>query len=74
MDRRRKAIHSSDWEERAFRNLNSNEMVHVFNATLENILTNFIRHETTFCDDQHPSWITEKVSLMIRIKHTRVIS
>lgn len=33
---------------RAFRNLNPNEMVHVFNKTIENIRINFIAHETIF--------------------------
>ena len=35
----RKAIHGFNWKI-PFRNLNPNEMVHFFNKTLKNILTN----------------------------------
>ena len=42
-----------NWE-RAFFNLNINEMVSVFHTTVKNIMENCIPHETIICDDRDP--------------------
>ena len=53
-----------NWE-RAFFNLNINEMVSDFNTTMKNIMANFIPHETTICDDRDPPWINNTIKHLI---------
>ena len=53
-----------NWE-RAFFNLNINEMVSVFNTTVKNIMANFIPHETIICDDRDPPWINNRIKQLI---------
>ena len=53
-----------NWE-RAFFNLNINEMVSVFNTTIKNIMANFIPHETIICDDRDPPWINNRIKKLI---------
>ena len=52
-----------NWE-RAFFNLNINEMVSVFNTTVKN-MANFIPHETIICDDRNPPWINSRTKKII---------
>ena len=47
----RRAMSEFNWE-RAFFNLDINEMVSVCNTTIKNIMANFIPHETIICDDR----------------------
>ena len=47
----RKAINGFHLE-KSFQNMNVNDMVHLFNWTIKNILGNFIVHETNRCDDR----------------------
>ena len=38
-----------------------NEKVSIFNATIKNILSNYIPHETITCDDRDPPWINKSI-------------
>ena len=60
----RRAMNDFNWE-RAFFNLNINEMVSVFNKTIKNIMANFIPHETIICDDRDPPWINNRIKKII---------
>ena len=60
----RRAMNEFNWE-RAFFNLNINEMVSVFNTTIKNIMANFIPHETIICDDRDPPWINNRIKQLI---------
>ena len=53
-----------NWE-RAFFNLDINEMVSVYNTTIKNIMANFIPHETIICDDGDPPWINNRIKQII---------
>ena len=41
-------------------------MVHLFNKTIKNILSNYIHHETITCDDGDPPWINSKIKQLIQ--------
>ena len=41
-------------------------MVHLFNKTIRNILSNYIPHETITCDDRDPPWINSKIKQLIQ--------
>ena len=41
-------------------------MVHLFNKTIKNTLSNYIRHETITCDDRDPSCINSKIKQLIQ--------
>ena len=47
--------------ELSFVNMKINEMVYLF----ENILTDYILHKVTTCDDKDPSWINETIASLI---------
>ena len=51
---------------KSFRNLCINEMVHLFNKTIKNILSNYIPHETITSDDRDPPWINSKIKQLIQ--------
>ena len=53
IDQIKRAIEKFPWE-KSFRNLCINEMVHLFNKTIKNILSNYIPHEKITCDDRGP--------------------
>ena len=65
MDQIERAIEQFPWE-KSFRNLRINEMVHLFNKTIKNILSNYIPHETITCDDRDPPWINSKIKQLIQ--------
>ena len=44
-----------NWE-RAFHRKNISEEVSILNNTINNVLSNFIPHETATCDDKKPPW------------------
>ena len=44
-------------------------MVFLFNRTIKNILSNYIPHEITICDDRDPTWINNKVKELINEKN-----
>ena len=60
VDHIRKAINESPWE-RKFKYNSMNEKVSIFNATIKNILSNYIPHETITCDDRDPPWINKSI-------------
>ena len=60
----RRAMNDFNWE-RAFFNLNTNEMVSVFNTIIKNIMTNFFPHETIICDDRDHPWINNRIKKLI---------
>ena len=53
VDHIRKAINGFQWE-KSLQHMNVNDMVHLFNRTIKNILHNFITHEIITCDDKDP--------------------
>ena len=68
VDHIRKAINGFQWE-KSFQNMNVNDMVHLFNRTIKNILHNFIPHETITCDDRDPPWINSSIRRLIQDKN-----
>ena len=56
----RRALNEFYWE-RAFFNLDINELVSVCNTTVKNIMANFIPHETIICDNRDPPWINNRI-------------
>ena len=46
-----------------------NEKVNIFNATIENILSNYIPHETVTCGDRDPPWIYKNIKQLILEKN-----
>ena len=44
-------------------------MVHLLNRTIENILRNFIPHETITCDNRDPPWINSSIRRLIQDKN-----
>ena len=53
------AIRDFNWE-RAFHRKNINEKVLALNNTINNVLSNFIPHETITCDNKKPPWFKTK--------------
>ena len=73
IDQIKKAIEQFPWE-KSFRNLRINEMVHLFNKTIKNILSNYIPHEKITCDDRDPPWVNSKIKQLIQeVIHTEFI-
>ena len=50
-------------------NMNVNDMVHLLNRTVKNILRNIIPHETITCDDRDPPWINSSIRRLIQDKN-----
>ena len=63
-----KAINGFQWE-KSFQNMNVNDMVHLFNRTIKNILHNFIPHGTITCHDRDPAWINNSIKCLIQDKN-----
>ena len=40
-----------------------------FTQTIQNIISNYIPHETITCDDSNPPWIDEKIKKLLQHKH-----
>ena len=49
--------------------MNVNDMVHLFNRTIKNILHNFIPHEIITCHDKNTPWINNSVKRLIQYKN-----
>ena len=64
IDQIKRAIKQFPWG-KSFRNLCINEMVHLFNKTIKNILSNYIPRETITCDDRGPPWVNSKIKQLI---------
>ena len=57
-----------NWE-RAFHRKNINEKVSILNNTINNVLSNFISHETITCDDKKPPWFNKNIMNLIKNKN-----
>ena len=49
--------------------MNVNDMVHLFNRIIKNILHDFIPHETITFDDRDPLWINSSIRRLIQDKN-----
>ena len=49
--------------------MNVNDMVHLFNRTIQNILRNFILREIITCDERDPTWINGSIKRLIQGKN-----
>ena len=49
-----------------FKNLDINEMIFLFNRTIEIILSNYIPHEIIICEDRDSPWVNIRVEELIR--------
>ena len=68
VDHIRKAINDFQWE-KLFQNMNVNDMVHLLNRTIKNILHNFIPHGIITCYDRDPPWIDSSIRCLIQDKN-----
>ena len=68
IDHTTKAMNGFQWK-KLFPNMNVNDMVHLFNRTIKNILRNLIPHETITCDDRDPPWINSSIRRLIQDKN-----
>ena len=68
VDHIRKAINKFPWE-RKFENNSVDEKVNIFNATIKNILSNYIPQETITCNDTNPAWINKNIKQLILEKY-----
>ena len=50
-------------------NINVNEQVQLFTETIQNIIFNYIPHETITCGDRNPPRIDEKIKKLVRHKY-----
>ena len=64
----RQAISEFPWDNR-FASISVNEQVQLFTQTLQNIISNYIPHETITCDDRNPPWIDEKIKKLVLQKN-----
>ena len=67
IDQNRQALSEFPWGNR-FANINVNEQVELFTQTIQNIISNYIPHETITCDDRNPPWIDEKIKTLVLLK------
>ena len=61
------AIKEFNWE-RALSNTSANGKVDIFNRAILNILSNFIPHEVTACDDKDPPCFSDRIKTLIQEK------
>ena len=64
----RRALNDFNWE-RTFSNTNVNEKVCIFNKSVLNVLSNFIPHQTTLCDDKDPPWFNYRIKSLLQDKN-----
>ena len=57
-----------------FANINVNKQVQWFTQIIQNIIPNYIPHETITCDDRNPSWIDEKIKILVLHKNCACIA
>ena len=46
-----------------------NDKVNIFNATIKNIMSNYIPHEIITCDVRDPPWINKNIKQLILEKN-----
>ena len=68
VDHIRIAINGFQWE-KSFQSMKVNDMAHLFNRTIKNILHNFIPHETITCDDRDSPLINSSIRRLIQDKN-----
>ena len=68
VDQIREAITEFPWDNR-FPTISVNEQVQLFTQTIQNIISNYISHETITCDDRNPPWIDEKIKKIVLHKN-----
>ena len=61
------AIREFNWE-RAIHRKKINEKVSILNNTINNVLSNFIPHDTITCDDKKPPWFNNNIINLIKNK------
>ena len=62
------AVHEFNWE-RAFHRKNINEEISILNNTINDVISNFIPHETITCDDKKPPWFDKNIINLIKNKN-----
>ena len=62
------AVNGFNWT-RAFSNTSVIEKVDIFNNTILNILSNFVRHEILTCNDKDPPWFNKNIKGIIQEKN-----
>ena len=67
-DLSRRSIEMFDWD-KAFTNSNVNNMVDICTKTIQNILSNFIPHQTIIIDDKDPPWFNPKTKFLLQEKN-----
>ena len=60
-------IREFNWE-RAFHRKKMNEKVSILNNTINNVLSNFVLHETITCDHKKPPWFNKNIINLIKNK------
>ena len=68
VDQITQAISEFPWDNR-FANISVNEQVQLSTQTIQNIISNYIPHETITCDDRSPPWIDEKIKKLVLHKN-----
>ena len=68
VDQIREATSEFPWKNR-FANISVNKQVQLFTQTIQNIISNYIPHETITCDDKNPPWIDEKIKNLVLHKN-----
>ena len=64
----KQAISEFPWDN-CFTNINVNEQVELFSQIIQNIISNYIPHETITFDDRNPPWIDEKIKKLVLPKN-----
>ena len=67
IDLLKRVINSFDWE-KAFSDIDVDNMASIFNQTIINILCKFIPHETVLFDDRYPPWMNKEIKILIHEK------
>ena len=67
-DHIKRGVDLFDWES-ALTKLDVSEQVSVFNDTITNIMSNFVRNEIIICGDRYPLWINSQIKNLILYKH-----
>ena len=53
----------------SFIDISVNEQVQLFTQFIQNIMSNYILHETKTCDDKNSAWIDEKIKKIVLCKN-----
>ena len=68
VDQIRQAITEFPWDNR-FANIKVNEQMQLFTQIIQNVISNYIPHETITWDDSNPPWIDEKIKKLLLHKN-----